>query len=79
MQQGASVMSIVLVDIFCLLLVGLGLALLLKRPANGRGGIGRSVSQAGNNPQTYILRIAGVMIITFGFALGLMATVYHFI
>ena len=70
-------MSIILVDILCLLLVILGIALLLKRPARG-GGVGRASSHSSDNPQTYILRIAGVMTITFGFALGMMATVYHF-
>jgi hypothetical protein len=71
-------MSIILIDIFCLILIVLGIALLLKRPANRGGGGSAAVSQVNDNPQTYILRIAGVMVITFGFALGLMATVFHF-
>ena len=70
-------MSIVLVDIFCLILIVLGIALLLKRPANRRGGIA-GIGHVNDIPQTYILRIAGVMVIAFGFALGLMATVFHF-
>ncbi len=66
-------MSIWLVDIMCALLVVLGIALALKRPAHPRG-----VLHANDQPQTYILRISGVMVATFGLALGLMATVFHF-
>jgi hypothetical protein len=65
--------SIWLVDIMCALLVVLGIALALKRPAHQRGG-----PHANDQPQTYILRISGVMVATFGLALGLMATVFHF-
>ena len=72
-------MSIWLVDIMCALLVVLGIALALKRPALPRGTPGRAAPHANDQPQTYILRIAGVMVATFGFALGLMATVVHVI
>ena len=71
-------MSIWVVDTMCALLVVLGIALVLKRPAKPRGSLGSTVYDANNNPQTYILRIAGVTLTAFGFALGLMATVFHF-
>ena len=66
-------MSIWLVDIMCALLVMLGIALAVKRPAHPRG-----MPRANDQPQTYILRISGVMVATFGLALGMMATVFHF-
>lgn len=71
-------MNIWLVDMLCVLLAGLGIALALKRPALPRSTRGRAAPHANDQPQTYILRIAGVMMATFGFALGLMATVFHF-
>ena len=62
----------------CALLVVLGIALALKRPARPRSTHGRTAPHANDLPQTDILRIAGVMVATFGFALGLMAPVFHF-
>jgi len=70
-------MSIVLIDILCLVLIAAGAAMLLKRPARPVSGAPGAGSASGT-PQTYVLRIAGVMIAAFGFALGMMMTVFHF-
>lgn len=66
-------MSLILLDSFCLLLIVLGAGILFGRPADSP----RTV-RSGEDPRTYIRRIAGVMLMVFGLALGLMATVYHF-
>ena len=66
-------MSIWLVDIICALLVVVGTGLAFKRPAQSRG-----MLHANDQPQTYILRIAGVVVATFGLARGRMVTVFHF-
>ena len=59
-------MTLILVDLAGLVLIVAGVALVLKRP--GRSG------EAG----TYARRIAGTMMAAFGFALGMMVTLYHF-
>lgn len=72
-------MNIVLIDIFCLILITTGVAMVLRRP-NARGpGMSTAVaSPVGSNPATYIFRIAGTMLAVFGLALGLMMTIFHF-
>jgi hypothetical protein len=70
-------MNVWLVDAICGLLVVLGIALVLKRPTQTRGSLARTVPHANEQPQTYILRIAGVMLAAFGLALGLMVTIVH--
>jgi hypothetical protein len=62
----------------CAFLVVVGIALALKRPAHARRTPSQTVPHANDQPLTYIFRIAGVMVATFGLALGLMATVFHF-
>jgi len=59
-------MSVIVVDILGLVLIATGVVLVLRRP--GRSG------EAG----TYARRIAGTMMAAFGFALGMMVTLYHF-
>jgi len=71
-------MNIVLIDVFCLILIAFGFGLLIKGPGNAKGSLARAGSHVGHDPQTYVLRIAGVMLMTFGFAFGLMTTIYHF-
>ncbi len=69
-------MSVLVVDVFGLILIGIGVALVLKGPgrptgtpeAHGRGG----------DPGVYARRIGGTMLAAFGLALGLMVTLYHF-
>jgi hypothetical protein len=69
--------SIWLIDALCALLIVIGAALAFRRPASPHGRPGLQV-HASDQPQTYIMRIGGVMLATFGLALGLMATVFHF-
>ena len=71
-------MNVWLVDAMCALLIALGIALVLKRPPRPRGSLGRTVDRAHEQPLTYILRIAGVMLAAFGLALGCMVTIMHF-
>ena len=52
-------MSIVIVDIFCVFLVGVGIAMVLKSPAHRPRGATLLAEQANGNPLTYVLRIAG--------------------
>lgn len=70
-------MSIVLVDIFCIILVAIGVAMVLRRP-NARGpGMNTVVAGSVDSPETYIFRIAGTMLAVFGLALGLMMSISH--
>lgn len=69
-------MNVWLLDVLCAVLVVIGIGLALRS-----GTVPRSpaaVQHASDRPQTYILRIAGVMLAAFGSALGIMATVFHF-
>lgn len=70
-------MSLVLLDVLCALLVALGVAMVLKSQAKPLNGSTLQLEHANDNPQTYILRIAGTMIAVFGFFLGAMATGVH--
>ena len=70
-------MGIFVLDAFCALLVVIGAIMVLKRPAKRSGAV-NSFDHPDDNPRTYAYRIVGSMIAVFGFALGLMATVYHF-
>lgn len=72
------------VDVFGLILVLLGFNMAFRQ-AGFRRAIGRpkppaSPLRAGNedgDPLTYILRIAGVMMMVFGIAIGGMLTLFH--
>ncbi|MDE2563966.1 MAG: hypothetical protein KGL48_17140 [Sphingomonadales bacterium] len=70
---------IAIVDLFCLVLTVCGFSMAFRQ------GLVRRMFDwppPGNtdsaDPLTYILRIAGVMIMVFGFAFGMMVTLAHF-
>lgn len=67
-----------LVDAVCALLVVAGITLAVRRPHTPTGDAGERVPHPSEQPRTYIQRIAGVMLATFGFAFGLMVTLFHF-
>lgn len=70
-------MTLLLVDAFCALLVALGITLLVKRPKGRRGAIRPEFRHPSDNPQTYVRRISGSMLMVFGLALGLMETIFR--
>lgn len=72
---------VLIVDLFGVILAVIGFIMafrqkvarrMLGRPAPRSAGIGDD-----SDPLTYILRIAGVMVMVFGLALGLMVTLFH--
>jgi len=69
--------NFVLIDIVCFVVVLVGIGLLIKRPQD-RSERAVASPDAHDRPETYIRRIAGVMAIAFGLALGVMMTVFHF-
>jgi len=66
-------MYVVIVDILAVLLILGGIALAaLRAPDPARQ------AEEGDDPRTYVRRIAGTMMAAFGLALGLMVTLFHF-
>jgi hypothetical protein len=63
-------MYVVIVDIVAVLLIVGGIALATRRPARP--------AEGGDDPRTYVRRIAGTMMAAFGLAIGLMVTLFHF-
>jgi hypothetical protein len=72
-------MRIVLIDVFCIILITIGVTMVLRR-TNIRGpGMNTIVpGPVDSDPLTYIFRIAGTMLAVFGLALGLSMTIFHF-
>lgn len=69
-------MSVLVVDVFGFMLIGIGVALVLKGPGRPTG-TSEAEGRAGD-PGVYARRIGGTMLAAFGLALGLMVTLYHF-
>ncbi|MGZ3196635.1 MAG: hypothetical protein ACXWI4_02135 [Croceibacterium sp.] len=69
-------MSVLVVDVFGLVLIGIGVVLVLKGPSRPTGT--PEAQGRGGDPGVYARRIGGTMLAAFGLALGLMVTLYHF-
>ena len=69
-------MNIVLFDAFCALLVVAGLIIAFRKPGRQARTL-QSGGRVNNDPQTYIRRIGGVMMMAFGLALAVMVTAFH--
>ena len=68
-------MNVLVIDILGLILIAVGVTLVVKRPRPS----GRTVRPGEDgDPRVYIRRIGGTMLATFGLALAMMATLYHF-
>lgn len=77
---------VIIVDIFSLALMGVGFAMafrqdLVRHILNRDGPQGRPTPTRddGRDPLTYVLRIAGVMVMAFGLTLGGMITLFHLV
>jgi hypothetical protein len=75
---------VLIVDGFAIVLAVLGFTMAFRqgvvRGLLGRGGspvAGRRPASPEQDPLTYVLRIAGMMILVFGLALGIMVTLFH--
>ncbi len=66
-------MYVILVDIAALMLIVVGISLVVRRPPPN----GTQVAAAEGDARLYVRRIAGTMIAAFGFAIGLMVTLFH--
>lgn len=79
-RHGGTVLSarVVIVDLFGLVLVALGFFMAFRQAGVRRMfGWTAAPREAGSaDPVTYALRIAGVMIMVFGFVLGMMVTLF---
>lgn len=69
-------MSVLVVDVFGFMLIGIGVALVLKGPGRPTGT--PEAQGRGGDPGVYARRIGGTMLAAFGLALGLMVTLHHF-
>lgn len=70
-------MSILLFDAFCALLIVAGLVIAFKKPS-GPPKDGVSGGSAGDDPRTYVRRIAGVVLMAFGLALAVIFTTFYY-
>jgi hypothetical protein len=70
-------MSVILIDIFCVILIATGIGLAVKGARAPRGHA-RSLGRPGEPPRpaAYASRIVGVMLTAFGAALGVMVTAF---
>lgn len=75
---------VIVVDICGLVLIAVGFIMafrqdLVRRILYRNGAPGRPTSprEDGQDPLTYVLRIAGVMVMTFGLTVGGMITLFH--
>jgi len=70
--------TIVTVIILASIMFFVGLRMLLWRPESAPKSAPISEDDRSEvDPRTYIFRIAGTMVMTFGLALGLMLTIFH--
>jgi hypothetical protein len=68
-------MYVVLVDIFAVVLIVVGVFLVIRRPGGSPTTPG---NEDGDDPGTYVRRIAGTMVAAFGLAIGMMVTLCHY-
>lgn len=73
--------NVLIVDAFCLVLVICGGTMAFRqnfvRRLLGRAAPSSRAASEQPDPLTYVLRIAGIMIMAFGVALGMMVTLFN--